>query len=125
MLCLKMNNEDKQRVLSLNKNDFIIQVFRCGGKGGQKQNKTSSGVRIIHKDSGAIGESRDNRQQKVNKRQAFSRLVDSKKFKSWLNIEISRITTNVDKKVEEQMSSDNILVETINEKGQWEKSMTL
>jgi len=119
-----MSNGNKQKILSLNKNDFEIQVFRCGGKGGQKQNKTSSGVRILHKESGATGESRDNRQQKVNKRQAFSRLVESKKFQDWLRIEISRRTSNVDKKVEEQMSKDNILVEVVNTEDQWEKSGT-
>jgi len=71
-------------VISLTKKDFVVQTFRAGGKGGQKQNKTSSGVRIIHPDSGARGESREERSQKQNKEIAFRRLVASPRFKAWL-----------------------------------------
>ena len=45
----------RELLFSLTKNDFELQFFRAGGKGGQKQNKTSSGCRIIHKESGAVG----------------------------------------------------------------------
>lgn len=72
-------------VISLTKKDFVVQTFRAGGKGGQKQNKTSSGVRIIHPDSGARGESREERSQHQNKEIAFRRLVASPRFKAWLS----------------------------------------
>jgi len=55
--CLTMKN----KLLNLNRKDFEIQTFRSGGKGGQHQNTTDSGVRIVHKESGAIGESRNYR----------------------------------------------------------------
>jgi protein subunit release factor B len=38
----------KELLFSLTKKDFRIDTFRAGGKGGQKQNKTSSGVRVTH-----------------------------------------------------------------------------
>ena len=38
--------------------DFEVQTFRSGGPGGQNQNKRNTGVRIIHKSSGAKEESR-------------------------------------------------------------------
>jgi len=44
----------KNKLFSLTKKDFDIQTFRAGGKGGQKQNKISSGVRIIHRESGEL-----------------------------------------------------------------------
>jgi peptide chain release factor 2 len=46
--------------------DLIRQVFRCGGPGGQHQNKTESGVRYIHKPTGIAAESRSERSQHQN-----------------------------------------------------------
>jgi len=36
----------KELLFSLTKKDFRVDTFRAGGKGGQKQNKTNSGVRV-------------------------------------------------------------------------------
>ena len=63
----------KELLFSITKKDFEVQTFRSGGKGGQHQNKTDSGVRIIHRASGAVGESRSERSQLVNKRLALKR----------------------------------------------------
>jgi len=41
-------------------------VFRCGGPGGQHQNKTESGVRYTHLPSGIAAESRSERSQHKN-----------------------------------------------------------
>lgn len=48
-------------LFSVSANDCEMQTFRSGGKGGQHQNKVSSGVRFIHVPSGARGEARDAR----------------------------------------------------------------
>jgi len=50
---------------------------------GQNQNKVNSGVRFIHKASGAVGEARNSRHQHQNKKSAFLRLVNSSKFQAW------------------------------------------
>ena len=63
--------------------DCEVDTFRAGGNGGQKQNKTSSGVRVTHRPSGAIGESRDTRSQTQNKKSAFFKMASSPKFKAW------------------------------------------
>lgn len=47
--------------LSVSIKDCRVDTFRAGGPGGQRQNKVSSGVRIIHEPSGAVGEARDER----------------------------------------------------------------
>ena len=65
----------RELLFSITKDDFTIQTFRSGGKGGQNQNKRETGVRIIHNDSGARGESRNHRTQLANKKEAFRRLV--------------------------------------------------
>jgi peptide chain release factor 2 len=46
--------------------DLTRQVFRCGGPGGQHQNKTEFGVRYIHKPTGVAAESRSERSQHQN-----------------------------------------------------------
>lgn len=78
-------------LFSLTKKDFIVQTFRADGKGGQKQNKTSSGVRIIHRDSGVACESREHRSQLQNKKAAFSRLANHPKFRVWLQKKVWQV----------------------------------
>lgn len=115
--------EDKKLLFSLGKEDFEVQHFRCGGKGGQKQNKTSSGARIIHKESGAIGESREHRSQSANKKAAFLRLSETKEFKNWLKLRICRETgklEEIEREVDRQLCDEFIKIEVKNDKGLWE-----
>lgn len=53
--------------------DYEIQTFCTGGPGGQHQNKTQSGVRLIHK-SGVRAESRTDKSQHKNKDNAMKLL---------------------------------------------------
>lgn len=48
-----------------------VDVFRSGGKGGQHQNVTESGVRLTHLPTGTAVISRRFRSQHANKRQAL------------------------------------------------------
>lgn len=106
------------RVLSVTKEDFVWQTFRAGGKGGQKQNKTSSGVRCIHPPSGAVGEGRDERSQPQNRKNAWLRCIQSDKFQLWLHRQTNRLAFDLDQiereiaaEVDRQMDPSNILVE--------------
>lgn len=58
-------NDDTQIVIR--PEDCEYQTFRSGGPGGQYQNTTESGIRIIHKPTGLIAESRQERSQAQNK----------------------------------------------------------
>ncbi|MBU8921734.1 MAG: hypothetical protein KOO63_07940 [Bacteroidales bacterium] len=71
----------KRSILKARKKDFRIDTFRAGGKGGQHQNKTDSGVRITHTETGLSAECREHRSQKQNKTAAFLKLVD--KLVAW------------------------------------------
>lgn len=51
------------------------ETFYCGGKGGQKQNKTETGVRITDTVTGIACEGREHRTQLQNQRAAMERLV--------------------------------------------------
>ena len=114
--------KDKQLLFSITKKDFDISYFRSGGPGGQNQNKVSSGVRILHRDSGAIGESRDSRDQHQNKKTAFMKLVNSDKFKAWHKLETMRRLgrlSQIEETVKRSMSPKNLRIDTQNEEGRW------
>jgi peptide chain release factor 2 len=51
-----------------------VETFRSGGKGGQHQNKTESGVRLVHLPTGVRATSRSERSQHRNKAIAIARL---------------------------------------------------
>ena len=110
----------RELVFSITKKDFEIETFRAGGKGGQKQNKTNSGVRIRHRASGAVGEARDHREQGQNRSAAFHRLVDSDKFRLWLKIKCSEIQgmPSPESVVEDLLRATNLMVE-IRENDKW------
>ncbi len=51
-----------------------LDTFRSSGPGGQKRNKTSSGVRLRHQPTGVIVTAVEDRSQHVNKARAVRRL---------------------------------------------------
>jgi RF-1 domain len=107
----------KELVLSVTIHDCEVQTFRSGGPGGQHQNKTNSGVRVIHHPSGARGESREHRSQHQNKRAAFIRMTETKEFQIWLRIATGRQLLAEDQ-VAKDMNPKNIKVE-VRENGKW------
>lgn len=112
---------EKKLLFSVTSKDFEVQTFRAGGKGGQNQNKVNSGVRIIHKASGARGEARDSRDQPRNKQAAFRRLLETKEWKVWHRLECAKRTGSAkaaEKAVEETLSNPkNIKIEVLTENG--------
>jgi len=114
----------KQLLFSVTKKDFDVQTFRAGGKGGQKQNKTESGVRIVHKESKAVGESREERSQAQNKKIAFNRLTKHPLFKSYIKMKAAIISNQIKsekelmEEVENSLKKGNLKVE-INKNGKW------
>lgn len=54
--------------------DLEMQTFCTGGPGGQHQNKTQSGVRLIHKPTGIRAESRVDKSQHKNRENALKLL---------------------------------------------------
>ena len=109
-----------KRLFSITRKDLEVQTFRSGGPGGQHQNKTSSGVRIVHRESGAIGESREDRSQHRNKKIALQRLVQAPKFKVWHSRKVHEILSgeSIAERVEKAMSPKHLKIET-REQGKW------
>lgn len=108
---------ERKRVLSVTIHDCEVQTFRAGGPGGQKQNKTSSGARVIHHPSGARGECREERSQLQNKRRAFLRMIETPAFKTWMRIKLGHEAI-VDAQVDRMMWPVNIKTE-VREDGKW------
>jgi protein subunit release factor B len=109
-----------EKLFVITSKDFVVQTFCSGGNGGQNQNKVASGVRIIHKESGARGESRTERSQLHNKRYAFKRLVASREFQDWLErkrYELEHKET-AEEWVTRMMASKNIKAERL-ENDRW------
>ena len=67
-----------------------MQTFRCPGAGGGGKDTSSSGVRLIHRASGAVGEGRETRSVTQNRKAAFRRLTETSTFKNWHRIECAR-----------------------------------
>jgi protein subunit release factor B len=111
----------RELLFSVSAKDFTVQAFCAGGPGGQHQNKTASGVRIIHKESGAVGESREHKSQHANKKAAFSRLVETAKWKLWHSQKVLTILSGktIEQRVEEQMASANLKIEGKDPAGRW------
>ena len=94
-----------------------MQHFSAGGKGGQNQNRRSTGTRVIHHPSGARGEARDERSQLQNKRLAFKRMAQTPKFKAWVRRTLGQ-STLAEIQVSESMRPRNIKTEVL-ENGKW------
>jgi peptide chain release factor 1 len=111
----------RQLLFSLGPKDFEIQYFRSGGAGGQHQNRRETGVRIIHPESGARGESREERSQLQNKKTAFLRMANSYAFKRWHNLRCWELLSkgSLEERAEKQMEPHNLRVEVKDDKGRW------
>ncbi len=94
---------EKRLLFSITKKDFDIQTFSVGGPGGGGKDTSNSAVRLIHRDSGAVGEGRETRSNAQNRKAAFTHLVASKKFKDWHRIECARRMGKVIPETKEQI----------------------
>lgn len=107
----------REKILSVTLKDCEVQTFRSGGPGGQKQNKTDSGARVIHHPSGARGESREERSQLQNKKRAFLRMAETQEFKNWIRIMAGEDARTI-AAVERELWPDRIKTE-VQRDGEW------
>jgi protein subunit release factor A len=90
---------EKQLLFSITRKDFQITYFNGTGKGGQNRNKVENCVRMKHVETGIMSTGKDERSREQNMKNAFMRIVNNPKFKSWLKIKTAEAL--VDKKKEE------------------------
>ncbi len=103
-------------LFSVAKNQFVVETSRGSGPGGQNKNRRDTKVVIRHPSSGAVGMAQDERTQEQNKKIAFRRCVESKKFQSWLRLEIAKRAQGEESTtrwLEKNMKESNLQVENI------------
>lgn len=83
--------KEKTLLFSVTRDDLDMQTFSVSGAGGGGKDTSNSGVRLIHRVSGAVGEGRETRSLTQNRRAAFKRLVKTEKFKKWHKIETNKL----------------------------------
>ncbi len=91
--------ELEQATIEIKPDDVEVQTFSCGGPGGQHVNKTQSGVRLIHKPTGAVAESRSERSQHKNKDNCW-KLLYAKLYKLEENKRRAEVERQYDEKGE-------------------------
>lgn len=107
----------RQRVLRITIKDCDVQTFRVGGAGGQHKDKTSSGVRVVHRASKAMGQASSSRSQLTNKRSAFRRMAESPRFQVWCRT-YENDKQALEDDVNVQLKAENIKVE-VRVNGRW------
>ena len=116
---------DRKPILSLGKSDFRWDYYRGTGAGGQKRNKTSNCVRCTHPPSGSVGKSEEGRSQWDNKKKAFKRCVETKKFRAWMRVEVAKANgaeERMKEEVKRLMAPKNMHYEGWDaKKGKWVK----
>lgn len=104
----------KELLFSVTKNDFEITWYSGKGAGGQHRNKHMNCCRIKHKETGIMATGQNQRSREQNRKDAFTRLVNSKKFKDWLRIKTSQEmvnTSDIVEKVDREMDMSQLKFE--------------
>jgi len=122
-------NKTRELLFSVTRKDFVIEPFKGSGAGGQHRNKTMSCVRIRHPESGAEAIGTEHREQSKNKRLAFRRVAESKRFQTWIKIKAcetvyskKELERRLNEMVDRLMRPENIRVEIYDsEKKKWVK----
>lgn len=97
--------------------DCDVQCKRGSGAGGQNRNKRDTAVRIVHRASGAVGESQEERSQLQNKKTAFRRMSETTTFKLWVKKQCG-LDDLIKAQVEREMWPVNLRTE-VQEDGKW------
>ena len=87
---MTMTKPGRTVLFSVTLADCEVSHMRAGGPGGQNQNKRDTATLIIHRPSGARGESREERSQLQNKKNAFHRMASHPAFVFWVHQEVRR-----------------------------------
>jgi len=110
----------RELLFTVQREEFDFQTFRAGGSGGQNQNKRDTAVRIIHRASGARGESREHRTQGQNRKAAMRRLVQDPRWRVWLaeQVRLHLGLASVEDQVDRLMQPENLKIEH-RDQGRW------
>jgi len=115
----------RKLLFPITRKDFHMEFYVGGGRGGQNRNKVATCVRITHLASGAVGDACEQRTQYQNRKAAFQRLVESRKFQQWHKVEASaRLLgyADTEKMVDEMLRPEHLTIEVMTDSG-WQKTV--
>lgn len=112
--------DDRDLLFRVTRKDLVETHYRGTGNGGQKRNKTYSGVRLQHPPSGAVGESAAGRSQEENRIEAWKKLRQTPEFERWMRDMIAA-TMGRDTVYERlvKMMEQPITTQVLDEKRRW------
>ena len=99
----------RELLFKVTKADFDETHIRGSGPGGQHRNKTSTGVRLVHRDSGAVGQATDSKSQSANRKAAFRRLRETQEWKLWFRerVRVAHGVPSAEERLAESMKPEN------------------
>lgn len=106
----QQQQQNRDIIATITRKDLIIQTFAAGGPGGQHQNTSNTGVRIIHPASGARGESREHRSQHQNLMAALHRMTETPQFRVWKIRMAAGNPLSPEEQVKRDMDPANLLI---------------
>ena len=116
---------ERKLLFSVTAADCDWSYYVGPGDGGQKKQKTHSGVMVTHRASGAQARCHNGRSQAHNKKEAFRKMAETKEFKIWHKTEVARRTgelRKIEEDVEKAMKPQNIKTEFKRADGTWSEN---
>lgn len=112
---------EREVLFKVTKADFDETHVRGSGPGGQHRNKTSTGVRLHHRASGATAEATDNKSQHINRIEAFRRIQETAEWKRWFRemIFTTQGMPSTAERIEAAMSPEKITTQVLDERSRW------
>jgi len=99
---------------SVSISDCREEHYRGSGNGGQKKQKTSSGVRLTHEPSGVQVECEAQRSQHQNRVEALHKLANHPKFRAWCSMQSAARAegfASIERKIDAAMEEKNLKIE--------------
>ncbi len=112
---------DRELLFRVTAKDFEETHIRGSGPGGQHRNKTSTGVRLRHRASGAVAQATEHKSQEQNRREAWKRIRETREWKVWLRdvLAIASGQPTIAQRVDRAMSPENITTPILDDRQRW------
>ena len=112
---------ERELLFRVTAKDFEETHIRGSGPGGQHRNKTSTGVRLRHRASGAVAQATEHKSQEQNRREAWRRVRETPEWKTWLRdmMLVAAGRQTLRERVDEAMREENITTQVLDEHQRW------
>jgi hypothetical protein len=112
---------DRELLFRVTAKDFEETHVRGSGPGGQHRNKTSTGVRLRHRASGAVAEATEHKSQEQNRREAWKRVRDTPEWKVWFRDMVATTSgqPTIAQRVDRAMRPENITTQVLDDRQRW------